>query len=325
MKRTVSSIVIAGLLLTPIHFLSTEQPVSAQTVSSYDAAVKQGEKVKAITSSLNTSINQGIIKKVNIDYDLLVPEVKKLEQSIGKVSGSTNRKKLEATYLVPAKVAIERVIYEVSQYRLMLLLLDWRYGIGPDAAEYENMMLKLERLKERAAHIKQTGGYKELPPAIDAELRKIEAEIQGFIVDFRVDEYNRAMNAGNLAQMNEIYDHLTKQVKLAQQRIGKVSGSKNRQKLNDEHVVPAKVIIERSIYEISQYRLLNVISNHVAKGDIESAKQGLATLERLKERAVKIKEAGGYAPLPQSIQQKLKEKEASVLAQIKDSEVISIN
>ncbi|MGG3927140.1 hypothetical protein ABET51_14210 [Metabacillus fastidiosus] len=325
MKITISSIVIAGLLLTPVHFLSTGQPVSAQTVSNYDAAVKQGEKVKAITSSLNISINQGIIKKVNIDYDLLVPEVKKLEQSIGKVSGSTNRKKLEATYLVPAKVAIERVIYEVSQYRLMLLLLDWRYGIGPDAAEYENMMLKLERLKERAAHIKQTGGYKELPPAIDAELRKTEADIQGFIADFRVDEYNRAMNAGNLAQMNEIYDHLTKQVKLAQQRIGKVSGSKNRQKLNDEHVVPAKVIIERSIYEISQYRLLNVISNHVAKGDIESAKQGLATLERLKERAVKIKEAGGYAPLPQSIQQKLKDKEASVLAQIKDSEVISIN
>ncbi|MEC2074608.1 hypothetical protein, partial [Metabacillus fastidiosus] len=70
------------------------------------------------------------------------------------------------------------------------------------------------------------------------------------------------------------------------------------------------------IYEISQYRLLNVISNDLTKNDIESAKQRFETLNRLKDRAVKIKEAGGYDSLPVEIEQFLRNTENTLLNQI---------
>lgn len=42
-----------------------------------------------------------------------------MEATIGKVYGSTSRRILLDYYITPAKVAKERVIYEVSQFRLL--------------------------------------------------------------------------------------------------------------------------------------------------------------------------------------------------------------
>ncbi|MFD2216453.1 hypothetical protein [Metabacillus endolithicus] len=46
-------------------------------------------------------------------------EIKKTERAIGKVSGSASRKSLNDKYVTPAKIARERVIYEVSQVILI--------------------------------------------------------------------------------------------------------------------------------------------------------------------------------------------------------------
>ncbi|MEC2076292.1 hypothetical protein [Metabacillus fastidiosus] len=315
MKKFISFALIAILFLTPIPFLGTKQTVSAQSISNYDTAVKQGEKVKALNSLLNSAIKDTDLEKINNNYDSLTTEVKKLEQSIGKVSGSTNRKKLSNTYLVPAKVTIERVIYEVSQYRLLGQVFD--LIDNEETTKAESNMMKLERLKKRAVAIKQAGGYEELPFAINEKLRKFEALFQGDILYQRMFKYEDAINAGKIEALNQLYDNMTKQLKLTQQRIGQVPGAENREFMNEYYVTPAKVLIERTIYEISQYRLLISIKNDIEKGtiDTEGIKQKLATLDRLKDRAAKIKETGGYDPLPLKIEQTLKELEALVTPQ----------
>lgn len=315
MKKLTSLILITILVLTPITFFGTSQSASAQSISNYDIAVKQGEKVMAINALLNSAIKDEDLDMMDDKYDELTKEVKKLEQNIGQVSGSTNRKKLANTYLVSAKVTIERVIYEVSEYRLLFQVAEF---IGnAEQTKEQNSMLKLERLKQRAVAIKQAGGYKELPAGINADLREFEAVVQGGILDQYIRLYYQpAIDAGKIEILDQLYDNLTKQLKLTQQRIGQVSGAKNREGINEYYVKPAKVLVERTIYEVSQYRVLAAISNDLAKGDIESAKQQFATLNRLKDRAVKIKEAGGYDPLPINIEQSLRNKEKTLLAQM---------
>ncbi|MED4402449.1 hypothetical protein [Metabacillus fastidiosus] len=314
MKKIISFVFIGILCCTPITFFNIEHSVSAQSVSNYDVAVKQGEKVKAINSLLNSAIKDEDMDMIDTYYDHLATGIKTLEQNIGKVPGATNRTKLTKTYVVPAKVTIERVIYEVSQYRLLYQIAEL---VGnEEVSKAESNMTKLERLKKKAITIKQAGGYEELPISINSNLRVFEALLQGNILDLRVYPYEEAIDSGKIETMNQLYDHVTKQLKLTQQRIGQVSGAKNRAEMNEYYVTPAKMTIERTIYEISQYRLLNVISNDLIKNDIESAKQRFETLNRLKDRAAKIKEAGGYDSLPVEIEQFLRNKENTLLNQI---------
>lgn len=314
LKKIISFVFIGILCFTPVTFFNIEHSVSAQSVSNYDVAVKQGEKVKAINSLLNSAIKDEDMDMIDTYYDHLATGIKTLEQNIGKVPGATNRTKLTKTYVVPAKITIERVIYEVSQYRLLYQIAE--LVDNEEVSKAESNMTKLERLKKKAITIKQAGGYEELPISINSNLRLFEAFLQGNILDLRVYPYEEAIDSGKIETMNQLYDHVTKQLKLTQQRIGQVSGSKNRAEMNEYYVTPTKMTIERTIYEISQYRLLNVISNDLTKNDIESAKQRFETLNRLKDRAVKIKEAGGYDSLPVEIEQSLRNKENTLLNQI---------
>ncbi|MEC2074581.1 hypothetical protein [Metabacillus fastidiosus] len=320
MKKIILFVLIAVLFVTPITFLSSKQPVSAQSISNYDASVKQGEIVKVTNTLLNSEIKNADIEMIDTYYNHLTAEVKQLEQSIGRVPGSTKRKKLADTYLVPAKVTIERVIYEVSQYRLMLQISD---SIGNGEIEKaESNMMKLERLKKRAVMIKQAGGYEELPFAINIRLRQNEAILQGDILYLRVYPYRVAIDAGNLNEyVNGLYDDITKQLKLTEQRIGQVPGHERRSELNKFYVKPTKEIIERTIYEISQYRILALITNDLEKLDMESVKKRFETLNRLKDRAAKIKDAGDYDPLPVEIEEFLRAKEYELLNPIKASKV----
>lgn len=100
-------------------------------------------------------------------------------------------------------------------------------------------------------------------------------------------------------------------MKVVESKIGKVSGSSNRSSLNEKYVKPAKVAIEGTIYEVSQYRLLNAINTNVAAGNLGKAISDTEKLERLKTRAEDIKEAGGYQQLPSNVNKTLRTSEAN--------------
>ncbi|MED4533281.1 NlpC/P60 family protein [Metabacillus fastidiosus] len=122
-----------------------------------------------------------------------------------------------------------------------------------------------------------------------------------------LSSFERKINSGNLAEINEQYDSFSNKIKAVEKAIGKVSGKANRDNLNNKYVRPAKIARERVIYEISQYRLLKIINDFIATDDMENMKKEMAKLERLQKRAVQIKKDGGYEPLPPQIEAQLRD------------------
>ncbi|UHA61521.1 N-acetylmuramoyl-L-alanine amidase [Metabacillus litoralis] len=274
------------------------------------SASVEGEKLLQQLATFNKAIEAGDLKKVNTLYDSFTKQLKNVEMKIGKVSGSSNRANLNERYVRPAKIAIERTIFEISQYRLL-------HGIQSTVSKgnYDQAIRetkKLERLKNRAIGIKQAGGYQALPTKINADLRKSEAEIQGSLLTGLVSRYNKAINNGDLYVVDGQYDQLTAQLRLTEVKIGQVGGASNRQALNATYVRPAKVAVERTIYEVSQLRLIEVMQKLIDEDQLVKAEAKLSVLERLKNRADAIKKAGGYELLPIVIEETLEEVETEV-------------
>ncbi len=109
-----------------------------------------------------------------------------------------------------------------------------------------------------------------------------------------LETFEKSINSGDIVSINEQYDGFSNDIKKVERAIGKVSGKNKRDNLNAKYVRPAKIARERVIYEVSQYRLINIIEGLFESGHDEKAKQNLAKLDRLKKGAVEIKNAGGY-------------------------------
>lgn len=148
-----------------------------------------------------------------------------------------------------------------------------------------------------------------------------DAVKQGELLNSKLFKYNEAINSGNIEKINALYDAFTKQLKQVESKIGKVPGSKNRAKLNETYVRPSKIAIERTIYEVSQLRLFNVVNNLIEQNKLNEAKAKLKVLDRLKKRAVDIKKIGGYKALPNKIDITLRKKENDLHILINDSDV----
>lgn len=276
-------------------------PTSTTNTSNvaYQDAIKQGNILKSKLSAYNQAINSGDMAKINGQYDAFTKQLKLVESKIGKVSGSSNRSSLNDQYVRPAKVAIERTIYEVSQYRLLnTISQDIADGSIDQAISNTE---KLERLKKRAKEIKDAGGYQQLPSAVNNFLRSTEANHQGNLLKNLLGAYNEAINSGDIFEVDYLYDDFTKQLRITELKIGQVSGSTNRSNLNDKYVTPAKIAIERTIYEVSQLRLMFDIVDLIESGQTDKIDAKFQVLERLKQRADEIKDAGGYNALPSMI------------------------
>lgn len=152
------------------------------------------------------------------------------------------------------------------------------------------------------------------PVASTSSLAYNEAVKQGELLNSKLSEYNQVINGGNIEKINALYDTFTKQLKNEELKIGKVPGSTNRAKLNEKYVRPSKIAVERTIYEVSQFRLLNIINNLIEQKKVNEAKSKLQVLDRLKKRAVEIKRAGGYKVLPSTVDAVLRQKESSLRA-----------
>lgn len=147
----------------------------AASNSNYQRAVSAGEELKKELSKFNSYINSGNLYNVDAQYDAFTKKIRNTELLIGKVSGSSNRNYLNTTYVRPAKIAKERVIYEISQIRL-LYIIDKRFDLN-QLAEAESDYAKLERLQKRAKQIKEAGGYESLPTSINRSLHWWESYI----------------------------------------------------------------------------------------------------------------------------------------------------
>jgi len=168
--------IIIAILFTILVGSLLPATSEASTDVNYNNAVKQGNTLRLLTISFNATIDDGDIAVIDSMYDDLSSEIKKTEKMIGKVSGSKNRKTLNEKYVTPAKVARERVIYEVSQFRLLFVIEDWFQK--NDFESMEKDYAKLERLKKRAVEIKRVGGYKALPTSVNSELDSYEQWIK---------------------------------------------------------------------------------------------------------------------------------------------------
>lgn len=273
----------------------------------YQDAVREGEILLKLVSKYNQAINSGNIKAVDGLYDELRSQLDFVQMEIGEVYGSANRDKLSRKYINPSKSAIERTIYEVSQLRLL--------GEINNSISYDDtwgakeQMAQLNRMAKRAEQIKKSGGYKALPPSINHYLRQQEAISQGNMLLKVLASYNEAIDFGYIDNIDGEYDYFTNEIKLTQAKIGKVYGETNRNQLNSKFIKPSKVAIERTIYEISQHRLLNKIENLLDTNQKDKAGIELSKLNRLKKRAVQIKETGGYKAIPSQIQEDLDNRE----------------
>lgn len=136
---------------------------------------KQGDILQGKLSTYNKVINRGDISHIDSLYDDLSKQIKTTEAAIGKVSGKKNRDALLAKYVVKAKIARERVIYEVSQFRL-LQKIDEQLS-QKQYNQAESNLAKLSRLKKRAFEIKKTGGYQAVPVSIASMLNNWESNI----------------------------------------------------------------------------------------------------------------------------------------------------
>jgi beta-lactamase superfamily II metal-dependent hydrolase len=289
----------------------TVSSVEKQRKAAYDAAVSQGKILQQKLTAYQTAMNSGDLVKINNLYDGLSQQIKTTEAQIGKVYGSSNRNALMDKYVRPAKIAIERTIYEVSQWRLLNKING--FLASGNIAKAESEMAKLERLKKRAEEIKKAGGYAPLHSNVNFTLRMKEAEIQGQISAKKLVQYEQAIKSGDLDAINDQYDQITKQLKLVEVKIGQVPGAKNRENLSKKYILPLKKAKERTIYEVSQYRLMIKVEDLIFEGEIEKAEAEMAKLERLKKRAEEIKKAGGYEPLPASIYSELEDFEDYLL------------
>ena len=136
--------------------------------------------------------------------------------------------------------------------------------------------------------------------------------------------FDKAINQGNIEVVDSLYDDFSAMIGKTERAIGKVPRSSKREYLLNEFVRPAKISRERVIYEVSQLRLLEQIDANVKKGSFNEAKSLLAKLDRLKKRAVEIKDAGGYASLPVAVNNYLANYENTLRNQIETGSVPSL-
>ncbi|WP_198507864.1 N-acetylmuramoyl-L-alanine amidase [Bacillus sp. FJAT-45037] len=133
----------------------------------------------------------------------------------------------------------------------------------------------------------------------------IDAIRQGDRLQEELNRFNQAINKGQISEVNDLYDQFTSQIRRVEMHVGRVYGSNNRQIVGSKYIRPAKIAQERTIYEVSQYRLLNDIHTILLNGNHSVAASELAKLSRLNNRASEIKAAGGYQNLPASINSQL--------------------
>lgn len=145
--------------------------------------IKQGEKLMVALSAFNKAIDSGNIQTIDSLYDQYTKQIKHVELHVGRIYGAAARKIVGDKYIRPGKIAQERVIYEVSQLRLIDVIA--QHLIDKNATIIDSELAKLSRLNVRAAEIKKAGGYKALPTKVDSDIKQSETKLRADYQSFK--------------------------------------------------------------------------------------------------------------------------------------------
>lgn len=145
--------------------------------------IKQGEKLMVALADFNKAIDSGNIQTINSLYDEYTKRIKHVELHVGRIYGSAARKIVGDKYIRPGKIAQERVIYEVSQYRLIDVIS--QHLLDKNTTIIDSELAKLSRLNVRAAEIKKAGGYKALPTKVDSDIKQRETKLRADYQSFK--------------------------------------------------------------------------------------------------------------------------------------------
>jgi trimeric autotransporter adhesin len=155
-------------------------------------AARYIDAVKVVNNELQPALDelQGYIDDQKIGdemkaaYDNLSEKIRKAERVIGKVYGAPIREAFLSEFVLPAKIAKETVIYEVSRFNL-LNVIDAHIK-ADELKEAEEKIAMLERLEKRSVEIKEAGNklhpgkYPELPEIEKALVAKKEAVVKAY-------------------------------------------------------------------------------------------------------------------------------------------------
>jgi trimeric autotransporter adhesin len=155
-------------------------------------AARYIDAVKVVNNELQPALDelQGYIDDQEIKdemkaaYDNLSEKIRKAERVIGKLYGAPIREAFLSEFVLPAKIAKETVIYEVSRFNL-LNVIDAHIK-ADELKEAEEKIAMLERLEKRSVEIKEAGNklhpgkYPELPEIEKALVAKKEAVVKAY-------------------------------------------------------------------------------------------------------------------------------------------------
>ncbi|MRX71070.1 hypothetical protein GJU40_02660 [Bacillus lacus] len=163
-------------ILLVLSFLMLLFPEANAMTPAQREATLQGDILKKKTLQYQQLIIQGDIHLLHSQYDDFTKTIRQTELKIGRVAGPDNRKKLNETFVKPAKIEKERVIYEISQYRLLNKIegIIHEGRLASAAAELPVM----GRLEKRAIAIKEAGSYKAIPAKINVFLKNRHADVK---------------------------------------------------------------------------------------------------------------------------------------------------
>ncbi|MRX73667.1 hypothetical protein GJU40_16110 [Bacillus lacus] len=319
MKRALLTGISAAMLLSPLAAV-TATPASASAVTAsvaatpaYKEAVKQGNTLAKGLKNYSAAVTAGDIDRMDMLFDGVSKQLRVVESSIGKVAGPGNRAELLGKYVTPAKKELERTMYEVSQFRLALKIYEkitggdvlyWHNNITHRHGykEFDADLLKLERLKKRAAAIKKAGNYSPLPSLIYWEIgieESMAASVNLLIYNLKFEYF--LDEEENIFEAELYYDDFTRYLKHKENLIEGLPPIKDKTGLYKVYVQSARSTIERIKYEVSQIRLLKRVEELAKAGRISEAKAELSKLRGLRQRAALMREESQYKPLPAAV------------------------
>jgi len=139
--------------------------------------VRTGEQLITAQNQLRVFIdNQVMNDDMEKAYDFLSSEIRRTERAIGRVYGPEPRRLVGNKFVLPAKIARETVIWEMTRYKL-LKDMDAQLDRGNINQMEENFAL-LNRLERRSVEIKAAGNA--LHPGSYPNLPEMEASLKAF-------------------------------------------------------------------------------------------------------------------------------------------------
>jgi hypothetical protein len=144
-------------------------------------AARYIDAVKVVNNELQPAVeelqayidDQEINDAAKAAYDNLSEKIRKAERVIGKVYGASIREAFLSEFVLPAKIAKETVIYEVSRFNLLNQIQE--HVDKDQLKEAEEKIAMLERLEKRSIEIKEAGN--KLHPGKYPELKEIETAL----------------------------------------------------------------------------------------------------------------------------------------------------